>query len=232
MDSKMKRIHGTVKEPVEKFVAWNEKEETGWGKTKARVDLAAIALFTELWVLTTYKKKRLYEKQQGNFPRAVWENLDGSRSLQYTVCVRFPAGFDDRCFDSWITWDVRAHGDGRKEYIIVLVPIDEYKGRTRHKLKGTEKMKAAWTRGVFIVRELTENTCEWTRVQQVNLKVSLPKPVMDMLTKNELGMANRFQEEYRRNGNDVDKETRLAIAKIMKERRGVPLTADQEVRMA
>ena len=52
---------------------------------------------------------------------------------------------------------------------------------------------------------------------------------MDMMTRSELNWANKTQEEYRRNGREVDKETHLALAKVMRRRRGIPLTSKQEV---
>ena len=32
-------------------------------------------------------------------------------------------------------------------------------------------MQMATTRGVYVIKELTENTCEWTRAQQVSSAV-------------------------------------------------------------
>ena len=52
---------------------------------------------------------------------------------------------------------------------------------------------------------------------------------MEMFTKARLGWANEAQEEHRRNGKEVDKETRLALAEAMKRRRGMLLTSEQEV---
>ena len=69
-------------------------------------------------------------------------------------------------------------------------------------------------------------------MQQINFKVTLPKPVMDIFTKSNLGWANTIQEEYRRNGKEVDKEARFAMAEVMRGRKGAPLTSDQKVRVA
>ena len=43
-----KRIAGTVNEPVEKFLHRDEKGGAAWGMSVARMDVAAIALFTEV----------------------------------------------------------------------------------------------------------------------------------------------------------------------------------------
>ena len=53
---------------------------------------------------------------------------------------------------------------------------------------------------------------------------------MEMFTKAQLGWTNEAQKEHRRNGKEVDKETYLALAEVMKRRRGMPLTSEQEVK--
>ena len=153
MSAKMKRIPGTLNETVEKLISVSQGGEVRWGMTKAKIDVAAKILFAELWVLSSYQKKRQHKKQNGNLPRVVWENLDGSRSLQLTTSVKFPAGFDHRFFNSWITWEAKICGDGRKEYIIAFAPMNEYEG-THHRFEGTEKMTEGWSKGVHIVREV------------------------------------------------------------------------------
>ena len=65
--------------------------------------------------------------------------------------------------------------------------------------------------------------------QFADFKITLPKPIMEMITKAHLGWANKVQEEYRRNGKEVDKETHLVLAEVMRRRRGMPLTSEQEV---
>ena len=132
-----------------------------------------------------------------------------------------------RYFETWITWEARTLDDGRKEYTIALSPIGEYMG-TRHKLKGTEKMVEGSSRGIHIVRQLTDNICEWTRTQQVDIKASLPKLVMDMMTKAQMAWANELEEKHRRNGKEVDREMRLTLAELMMQRQGMQLNRDQE----
>ena len=153
MNPEMKRIPGTVKDSVEMCILFKKGDAAAWGKTTAKVDLSAISLFSELWMLKTYRLRKVHKEMYGNLPRAVWENLDGSRGLQYTSSVKFPAGLSHRFFDCWITWDVRTREDGQKEYVIVIVPMHEYGGK-RRKLKGTEKMMEGWSKGVHIVREV------------------------------------------------------------------------------
>ena len=45
---KAKRISGTVNDSVEKFLHRDEKGGAAWGMSVARMDVAAIALFTEV----------------------------------------------------------------------------------------------------------------------------------------------------------------------------------------
>ena len=68
------------------------------------------------------------------------------------------------------------------------------------------------------------------RIQYVDIKFTLPKAIMDAMTRAQLGFANEVQEEYRRNGKEVDKEMHHALAEVMRRRRGVPLTSEQKVR--
>lgn len=120
----------------------------------------------------------------------------------------------------------RVDANGRQTFIIAWCPLEKYTGM-QHKVSGTEKMHKASTRGVHIVKELNKNTCEWTWVHQVNLKISMPVKVMDIGAKQELGKANVLQEKFRRNRKEVDREGIGALAEVMKKRRGLPPVEDQ-----
>lgn len=65
--------------------------------------------------------------------------------------------------------------------------------------------------------------------QYFDVKIVLPKQITYMMLKGHLNWANETQEEYRRNGREVDKETYLALAEVMESRRGKPLMSEQEV---
>ena len=96
--SDIKRIAGTVNESVEKYIHHPEGGGVGWGKTVAIVNCPAVKLFTEIWVLTTYDDRRRYKDTTHYL---VWENLDGTRGLQYTLSVgACPAG-SKRVFSSF-----------------------------------------------------------------------------------------------------------------------------------
>ena len=59
------------------------------------MDLSAVSLFAELWLLDTYAKKAEFKDRK---IREVWNNLDGMRGLQFTTSVALPGGFSDRVF--------------------------------------------------------------------------------------------------------------------------------------
>ena len=158
------RVPGTVGESADKFSKRNQGEASVWGMTKAKMDVSAAKLFARLWELNTYRLKAEHKDVNGDLPRAVWENLDDTRSLQCTTCVKFPHGVSNRYFECWITWEARTLEDGSKEYVIVFVPMSDYVG-THHNLKGTDGMIKGLSKGVQVVKELTENTCVWTKVQ-------------------------------------------------------------------
>ena len=118
VDEKGKRLPGTVKDPVEKFLFWPKGSNIAIGKSVAKIDVSAKELFAYLWVQNTHKQKREHFQANDDLPRAVWENLDGTRSLQFTVTKLFPKGLMNRYFESWSTWEARTLKDGRKEFII------------------------------------------------------------------------------------------------------------------
>ena len=117
-------------------------------------------------MLDTYAKK----SESKDTIREVWNNLDGTRGLQLTKSASLPGGFQDRVFKNWFTWVKRVEADGLQTFIIAFCPLKKYKG-THHKADGEERMQEGTSRGVYIVKELTEHTCTCTKVQQADLKV-------------------------------------------------------------
>ncbi|GMH79820.1 hypothetical protein TrLO_g13491 [Triparma laevis f. longispina] len=219
-----KRIQGTIGDPVEKFLHRSEQGGAGWGITVVKMDLSAEELFAKLWLCDSYLKKA----ESSNLAlREIWFNLNGTRSLQYSRSVNLPGGFQDRYLELWMTWSVFTDEDGRRTFVLANAPIEDY-GGMRHSVPGTEKLQRAISRGVLIAKELTDNTCEFTRCQQVDLKIKvLPVKVLDFVVKSHLGWANQLREEFRRNGRKVDRERVDHLAKIMREKRGHELQRDQ-----
>ena len=94
-----KRVAGTVThDPVEKFMFQHKKGgEAVWGMSVADIDKSAESVFAYLWLLDTYAQKAKRKNVNDAF-RQVWENLDGSRALQYSPSFSLP-GFSDRIFE-------------------------------------------------------------------------------------------------------------------------------------
>ena len=63
--SKAKRIAGTVKDSVEKYLHHPGQVEAGWGMSVTKIDAPAVVLFTELWLHNTYARKNAGEALQG-----------------------------------------------------------------------------------------------------------------------------------------------------------------------
>lgn len=67
-----------------------------------------------------------------------------------------------------MTWEERVEADGRRIFIITISDIVNYHG-TRHTTVGGDKMLKGLSKGLNIFKELTNNTCEWMRAQQVRI---------------------------------------------------------------
>jgi len=220
--SRAKRVAGTVSESVEKFLYRDGEGGAAVGMTVAKMDVAAVVLFTELWLLDTYARKA----ENKNVKIREVNDLNGTRGLQYTNSVSLPGGFQDRVFNTRFTWVERVEADGRRTFIIAFCPLEKNE-ETYYNVDGAEQMYNATIVGAHIFSYVTKHTCEWTWVQQVDLKISLPARVMDIVAKQQLRKANDKQEKFRRNGKEVDREKVTALAEVVRERRGVPLTEDQ-----
>ena len=214
-----KRIAGTVNESVEKFLYRDGEGGAAVGMTVAKIDVDAATLFTELWLLDTYARKA----ENKNVKIREVNYLDGTRGLQYTNSVSLPGGFQDRVFNTRFTWVERVEADMRRTFIIAFCPLE----KTYYNVDGAEQMYNATIVGAHIFSYVTKHTCEWTWVQQVDLKISLPARVMDIVAKQQLRKANDKQEKFRRNGKEVDREKVTALTAVMEEQRGVALMEDQ-----
>ncbi|GMH84047.1 hypothetical protein TL16_g09797 [Triparma laevis f. inornata] len=193
ISSKAKRVVGTVNDSMEKYLYRDEAGgAAAWGMTIVKMDVPVETLFTYIWLLDTYAKK---VENEGSEILEVWKNLDGTRSLQYDISIGLPGGFQDRLFKIWTTWEKRVDEDGRRTFIIAFAPMEDYKG-TSHKVAGSGKMVEATSKGVQIIKELNNNTCEWTMTQQADLKIGLPANRLDFIAKQQMGWCKvRCSEE-------------------------------------
>ena len=197
--SKARRIAGTVLDPVEKYLH-QPPGEAVWGLSITKMDVPATTLLAELWCLDTYEKLA-YHKSTAI--RELYKDIDGTRGMEFSLSVRLPSGFQSRLFQSWYTWEGRTEADGRKIYIVSYIPLQEYKG-TRHEITGDQRMVRAGIRGVYIVKELTDNTCEWTWAQQLDLKIkAMTKKLLAFIVWQQLGWVDEMYEKFKRNGMEV-----------------------------
>ncbi|GMH58464.1 hypothetical protein TrLO_g7392 [Triparma laevis f. longispina] len=105
--------------------------------------------------------------------------------------------------------------------------METYEG-THHEVSGAENTGEDTNSGFHIVKDLTENTCEWTRAQQVDVNIAaLPAAMMEFAATQHLAWANTLQEEFRRNGKEMGRERVAAVAGEIIERRGKRLIEDQ-----
>ncbi|GMI02833.1 hypothetical protein TrVE_jg4749 [Triparma verrucosa] len=224
VSSRAKRVVGTVNDFVEKFIHHPDDGGKMWAMTVANMDVSAVDLFTDLWLLDTFENRR--ENKRAAI-REVWYNLDGTRGLQYAKSIGLP-GFQDRLFKTWVTWEKRPNENGRHTYIISISPLEDYNG-THHEVTGAEKCVEATSRGVQVIKELTDNTCEWIRAQQADLKLSsaIPSSVIELVVMKEMASSDVCQDKYRRNGKEVDLERVADLSQVMRARRGTPLMEDQ-----
>lgn len=115
--------------------------------------------------------------------------------------------------------------DGKRRILIGLVPLDQYRGRKDIVNRDSRFVKGETT-GIYIIEEISPNVCMWTRIQNFDVKASLPAKALNFIAKIQLGWADDVREKYRRNGKIVDKEVRNVL--VVKMREGVELTEDQE----
>jgi len=199
------------------------------------VDLPAETLLAYLFVQRTHEKVSENQAINGDLPRHVRENIDGTRSLHFTLTVHFPSPFTSRLFETWQTWSEIKSKNGLKKYAMGVVPIKEYPGSYENNA-GDHKFTIGQTTGVYIIQEVAPNVCRWTRIQNVELNVKLPQSALNFLNKTQLGWANEVQERFRRNDGVVDKELRDALIQrtigvseeAARELRKQQLTEDQE----
>jgi hypothetical protein len=127
-------------------------------------------------------------------------------------------------------WKEAKLNNGQTAYMMGFVPLGEYYGASFKNLS-KDGFVVGVTRGIYIMTEVAPNVCRVTRIQTVDLKFSgihktLMDNAIDYLAKNQLVEANRLQENFRRNGKEVDAEVRGALVKRMRE--GVQLEEDQK----
>ena len=221
---KGERVKGTAREGVDKYL-WNDGGQI-WGGFVVTIDTSALNLFAQLYQLATYENTRIHVRKQGaSLPRKVQQSVDGSRGLHYSAGVHLPAPLQARIFQNWMSWKSEQGDANKLRYIIGLSTLDEYRG-TKDEEFDRNKYTLGATKGIYVIEEVSENVCRWTRIQSADMQLSLPASVLNLLSKQLLKKANEVQEKYRRNGKVVDKEVRDVLVEIM--RQGVEPRDDQK----
>ncbi|GMI47646.1 hypothetical protein TrCOL_g5426 [Triparma columacea] len=217
---KGKRVKGTLQEGVDKYL-WRDGDNV-WGAFGVTADKSAEGMLAELSLSETYTYARRHLEDNGNLPRVLRQNVDGTRSLHQHQGVHLPNPAKDRLFESWFSWKEVKLENGRTSYMLAFVPLTEYPERGFKDLS-KEGFVLAETTGVYFFNEIAPNVCRMTRIQTVDLKFTglLQKAVMDkaidFLAKSQLVEANMLQEKFRRNGKEVDAEVRGVLVERMKD---------------
>ncbi|GMI45735.1 hypothetical protein TrCOL_g13458, partial [Triparma columacea] len=227
LHTKGKRVKGTLKEGIDKFL-WRDGDNV-WAAFGVTVDKSAKGVLAEEFLLDTFARSEAHFKNNGNLPRTIRKDVDGTRSVNYHVGKKVPAA-TNRLFENWFVWKEAKLDNGQTTYMIGFVPLREYYGASLTNLS-KDGFVVGVTRGIYIMAEVAPNVCRVTRIQTVDLKFSgIHKTVMDnaidYLAKNQLVEANRLQEKFKRNSKKVDAEVRGALVEKMRE--GVELEEDQK----
>ncbi|GMI43365.1 hypothetical protein TrCOL_g9828 [Triparma columacea] len=227
LHTKGKRVKGTLKEGIDKFL-WKE-EDNVWAAFGVTVDKSAKGVLAEEFLFDTFASSEKHFKNNGNLPRVIRKDVDGTRSMHYHIGVKVPAA-TNRLFENWFVWKEVKLDNGQTAYMLGFVPLGEYYGASFTNLS-KDGFVIGVTRGIYFFNEIAPNVCRVTRIQTVDLKFSgIHKTVMDnaidYLAKNALVEANRLQKKFRRNGKEVDAEVRGALVERMRE--GSELEEDQK----
>ena len=212
LNQRGERIKGNLKEEIDKFL-WNA-DGSEWGGCRMVIDKSAKHFLAELVELDTFKRSRLHKEKNGNLPRVV-RAVNSSRSCKYRVGMHFPGLYENRLFDTWYLWKEIRPKNGMKSFMALFVPLSEY-GGTGFGDPPFNFTKAEST-GVHIITELAPNVCTYTKIESNDLKMNLPRQLLEKLAKVRLKEANRMQDNFRRNSNKVDAEVRGALVEKMKD---------------
>ena len=93
--------------------------------------------------------------------------------------------------------------------------VDKNFGEIWHEERGWSDKQGSvklYTRCHCAASSNLTNISYFVSSQFADIKFALPKRILDMMLKGQLNWANETQEEHRRNGKEVDKETYLALA--------------------
>jgi len=149
-----------------------------------------------------------------------------TRSAVNSAHIHMPYPLETRVFKNWCVWDRWEGKGGRRGWVYAFCeadgsePVDDAASddfSTDHAFQPVIGL----TRGVYLLEELAENVCEWTMVQEVDARGSLPKFILEMRTKELLGVVNECHLRWIREGTVVDREMREGYKERIKRGLGV-----------
>jgi len=147
LEAEGKRIAGTVKSGVDKFL-WTEDNNI-LGGFSCNVDISAEKMLADVYELSTYGRSGNHKKRYGDLPRLIRKNVDGSRSLHYTNGVSFPSPMQDRILYSWNSWMEDCGEDGKKIFVVGIVPLDRFQC-TKERFEGADKFAKGETTAIYL----------------------------------------------------------------------------------
>ena len=167
---KGKRVKGTLKEGIDKFL-WREGDKV-WAAFGVTVDKSAKGVLAEQFLLDTFARSKKHFKNNGNLPRVMRKDVDGTRSLHQHFGVKVPAA-TNRLLENWYVWKEVKLENGRTSYMLAFVPLTEYPGGGFKDLS-KEGFVLAETTGVYFFNEIAPNVCRVTRIPVSYTHLTLP----------------------------------------------------------
>ena len=156
---------------IDKFIFVKEGTSAVYGVSFCVVDTAASTILAEVTAIDTYKEASMHKKKNGeSLPRKLWDNIDGSRSQQYTVGKSLPSPLLPRIFESWRCWKKIVKNDVAT-YLLAFTAMKKHEGGKRTvEYKG--KCEKGESYGIYIISEIAPNVCSILRIQHGNLNVT------------------------------------------------------------
>ena len=206
---------------MDKFL-WREGDRD-WGAYRVTLNKSAKGVLAEMFELRTYKGAFEHQKKNGDLPRIV-KKIPGGRSILFQQAIKFPAPYENRMFEMRLVWKEIKLSNNRLGYLVGSFPLrgfDEFPNNTNMRF-----IKAD-VKGVSIITEVAPSVCSTLRIQSIDLKMSLPKRLLEKMAKVEIfSTASRLEAQFRRNAKKVDAEVRAVTVEKMVA--GVELEKDQK----
>ena len=190
----------------------NTTSNVFWGKVVCTIDASAESVLAIVNHLYSYAKIKQHVKKHGSDARRRYVHIPSTRSALLSVEIRFPI-VKQRLFNQWVCWTGTLI-DGKQCYVQATGPAEDFNPDKKYfeetlqlpfTLLNTVPAKAE---GVFIVKKLAKDVCEFTWASRVNMGGALPAMVMNYAVIGEMEWVRIMQHEHERKSEDVDRELR------------------------